>query len=445
MNRFLTLPVLSLICLATFSCTLFAQSDWPRFRGVDGKGISADEVPTEWGPDKNIRWKTELPGAGCSSPIVVGGKVFVTCYSGYGESRSNVGKKESLERHIVCIEQDSGKELWKKTVPTAPNEDDFSGIGVTAHGYASHTPVSDGEHLFVFFGKSGVITYDLEGKELWKKDVGGGSDSRRWGSGASPIVFEDMLIVPALAESRSVIAFDKKTGEQLWKFESGSLDKTWSTPIVVPAEEGRSDIVIGVPDELWAINPETGKLRWAASGVGGDGFYTSAIADGKTIYASVGGRTGGGCIAVKSGGRKDVTKTHVSWNGQTAASFATLLFNDGLLFMIGRNGVMTIVDADDGKEVKKVRFESTKSSKPAKSSGGGRMGSGDYGSPILAGGKLYYTKGNGETFVMTADEKCEQIAANKLTDDAEIFSGTPAISNGQILIRSNRHLYCIGE
>jgi len=440
MNRYMTLIAMAVIYLTTFNCTLFAQSDWPRFRGVDGSGVSADEVPTEWGPDKNIRWKTKLPGAGCSSPIIVGGKVFVTCYSGYGESRSKIGKKEDLKRHIVCIEQDSGTELWKKTVPTAPKEDDFSGAGVPAHGYASHTPVSDGQSLFVFFGKSGVIAYDLDGQELWKKDVGSGSDSRRWGSAASPIVYEDLLIVPALAESRAVIALDKKTGEQKWSFKSGSLDKTWATPIIVPAEEGRSDIVIGVPNELWAINPESGKLRWAASGVGGDGFFTSAIADGEMIYASVGGRSGGGSIAVKSGGRKDVTKSHVSWNGKTMASFATPVFHDGLLFMIGRSNRLAVVDAADGKELSEVRFESTKESKPA----GGSAGR-SYSSPIVAGGKLYYTTGNGETFVMTADEDCQQIAANKLTDDAETFSGTPAISNGQIFIRSNRHLYCIGQ
>ena len=437
---------LTMIALTVFHCSADAQSDWPRFRGVDGSGVSADEVPTEWGPDKNLQWKTKLPGAGCSSPIVVGDKVIVTCYSGYGESRNNVGKKGDLERHVVCIDKKTGDELWAKTVPGTSNEDPFSGIGVTAHGYSSSTPASDGEHLFVFFGKAGVIAYDLDGNEIWKKSVGSGSDSRRWGSGASPILYEDVVVVPALAEKRAVIGLDKKTGEQRWIFESESLDKTWSTPTLVPVDDERSDLVIGIPDELWGINPETGKLRWAVSGVGGDGFYTSAVEDDGVIYASAGGRSGGGSIAVKSGGKKDVTDSHVNWNRSGMySSFASPLVHDGIMFVSARGGVMNVVDATNGKELKKFRLESTKDSKPTNGTSGGRMGSADYGSPVLAGKHVYYTKGNGETFVMTADKDCKQIAANKLTDDAEVFSGTPAISDGQLFIRSNKYLYCVGE
>ena len=424
-----------------------AQDDWPRFRGVHGNGIG-ESAPTEWSPDKNICWKTPLPGAGCSSPIVVAGKVFLTCYSGYGESRDNVGKKEDLKREVVCIDQKSGKELWSKTIPGTDNEIDFSGIGVTAHGYASHTPVSDGESLFVFLGKAGVIAYDLDGKELWQKNVGDGSDSRNWGSASSPIVHGDLVVVPALAESRSVYGLDKKTGEQKWVCKSDAMDNTWSTPVVVDVDDSRSDIVIGVPDELWAINPESGKLKWVASGVGGEstGFYTSPVESDGVIYASVGGRSGGATVAVREGGVKDVTDSHVEWNGsKTQSSFASPVVYNGHLFAVGRGGIMQVVDIKSGEQVTKSRMESTDESKPANGGSGGRFGSADYGSPVIAGDKLYFTKGNGETFVFTADAECKQIAANKLTDDSEIFSGTPAISNGHMYIRSNKFLYCIGE
>jgi len=435
----------ALLSLTVIS-TANGQDDWPRFRGADGSGIAESSVPTEWSPDKNIKWKTELPGAGCSSPIAIGGKIFVTCYSGYGESRNNVGDKKDLQRHVVCIDQASGKELWSKTVAAdVENEDDFSGIGVTAHGYASHTPATDGEHLFVFMGKSGVVAYDLEGKELWQKKVGVGSDGRKWGSAASPIVHDDLVIVPALAESRAVYGLDKKTGEQKWVCESKAMDNTWSTPMVVDVDDERSDIIIGVPDELWAINPKTGKLAWAASGVGGEGFYTSAVQSDGIIYASVGGRSGGGSIAVRKGGKKDITESHVEWNDSTAGSFASPLVYNGHMFVIGRGGIMQILDISSGKQVKKSRMTSTDESRPKNGGSGGRFGSADYGSPIIAGDKIYYTKGNGETFVMNADDECEQVAVNKLTDDAEIFSGTPAVSKGQLLIRSNKFLYCIGN
>jgi outer membrane protein assembly factor BamB len=438
--------VASLFAVATLLTVAGAQEDWPRFRGPDGSGVSESSVPTEWGPNKNLKWKTELPGAGCSSPIVVGGKVFLTCYSGYGESRNNIGNKEDLERHVVCIDQDSGKKVWSKTIPGTANEIDFAGIGVTAHGYSSHTPVSDGERLFVFLGKAGVIAYDLDGNELWQRMVGDQSDSKNWGSASSPIVHGDLVVVPALAESRAVYGLDKKTGEQKWVCESDAMDNTWSTPMVVDVDDSRSDIVIGVPDELWAINPENGKLKWAASGIGGEntGFYTSPVENDGVIYATVGGRSGGGTIAVRKGGTKDVTDSHVSWNGRTASSFASPVVHNGHLFAVGR-GIMQVVNIKTGKEVGKVRMESTENSKPSNAGGGSRFGSPDYGSPVVAGDKLYYTKGNGETFVFNADAECKQVGANKLTDDSEIFSGTPAISNGQLLIRSNKYLYCIAQ
>lgn len=435
----------ALLSLTVIS-TANGQDDWPRFRGAGGNGIAESSVPTEWSPDKNIKWKTELPGAGCSSPIVIGGKIFVTCYSGYGEARNNVGNKEDLQRHVVCIDQESGKELWSKAVAAdVENEDDFSGIGVTAHGYASHTPATDGEHLFVFMGKSGVIAYDLEGNQLWQKKVGVGSDGRKWGSAASPIVHDDLVIVPALAESRSVFGLDKKTGEQKWVCESKAMDNTWSTPMVVNVDDDRSDIIIGVPDELWAINPKTGKLAWAASGVGGEGFYTSAVESEGIIYASVGGRSGGGSIAVRKGGKKDITESHVEWNDSTAGSFASPLVYNGHMYVVGRGGIMQILDISSGKQIKKSRMTSTADSRPKNGGNGGGFGSPDYGSPIIAGDKIYYTKGNGETFVMNADGEGEQVAVNKLTDDAEIFSGTPAVSKGQLLIRSNKYLYCVSE
>lgn len=422
-------------------------SEWSRFRGPQGSGISKESVPTEWSPDKNIKWKTALPGAGCSSPIVVAGKVFVTCYSGYGEARDNVGNKEDLKRHVVCIDQASGKELWSKTIDGTDNEDNFTGIGVTAHGYSSHTPVSDGQSLFVFLGKGGVIAYDLEGNELWTKDVGSRSDSKKWGSASSPVVCGDLVIVPAVAESRAVYGLNKKTGKQEWSCPSDAMDNTWSTPMVINVDDDRSDIVIGVPNELWAINPKTGKLAWLAAGVANEqtGFYTSPTISDGVIYASVGGRSGGGSIAVRAGGKKDVSDSHVQWKSKTSASFSSPVVFGGHMFTVARGGFLEVSDSKTGKSLKKLRFESTDSSRPKNAGGRSRFGSADYGSPVIAGDKLYFTKGNGETFVFNADAECEQIAANKLTDDKEIFSGTPAISNGQLLIRSSKFLYCVGE
>ena len=140
--------------------------DWPRFRGPNGSGISDSAVPTEFGKDSQMKWSLELPGRGVSSPIVVGNKVLVTCYSGYGMGGDETGKVEDLQRHLVCVDRNSGETLWTVTEPAALPEDPYSGAGVPAHGYASHTPTSDGERVFAFFGKSGVFAYDLDGNIL---------------------------------------------------------------------------------------------------------------------------------------------------------------------------------------------------------------------------------------------------------------------------------------
>jgi len=145
----------------------------------------------------------ELPGSGVSCPIVVGDKVFVSCYTGYGIDRQNPGKMDDLKRHLICFDRNSGKTLWQKTVDAVLPEDEYTGMGVPEHGYASHPPVSDGKNVYVFFGKSGVFAYDLDGTELWNAKAGTQSDDRSWGSFSSPIVVDNGLVVPAGPESRA--------------------------------------------------------------------------------------------------------------------------------------------------------------------------------------------------------------------------------------------------
>lgn len=187
------------VIAAAFAASSAVGSDWLRFRGPNGTGISPDTkaTPVTWSSTENLKWKVVLPGAGVSSPIVVGDRVFVTCYSGYGMSRESPGNQKDLKRHLVCVDRTTGSILWQKSFDPHLPEDQFSGAGVPEHGYASHTPVSDGERIYAFFGKSGVHAFDLDGKELWRAAVGTGSDPRRWGSSSSPIVFEKTLIVAA--------------------------------------------------------------------------------------------------------------------------------------------------------------------------------------------------------------------------------------------------------
>ena len=433
-------------------------SDWDRFRGPNGTGISpdADPLPATFNETQNLQWKVALPGAGVSCPIVVGDKVFVTCYSGYGLDRQNPGEIENPKRHLVCMDRATGKTLWEKTVDAVQPEDRYSGAGVPEHGYASHTPTSDGTNVYVFFGKSGAYAYDLDGNELWHTNVGKDSDDRQWGSSSSPILTGNVVVVAAGPEARAIVGLDKTTGKELWRADSDGLGNVWGTPALAKIDEERTDVVIGAPNEIWGLNPATGKLKWYCEAMATDQFNSSVvISDGK-IFA-VEGR-GGGSIAIKTGGKGDITATSVVWSGRDSSRFSTPLIYEGRMYLIS-GGVARCINAANDEQIFETRLQSagaaTSNEPPSGSSqaGGGRGGrggfgggggrGGDYSSPVLGDGKIYYVSRGGDIHVIKAADTFEQLATNRLTSDSEDFSATPAISSGQIFVRSNKHLYCV--
>ncbi|MGH7137485.1 MAG: PQQ-binding-like beta-propeller repeat protein, partial [Pirellulales bacterium] len=235
--------------------------DWPNFRGPNGLAVSRDTgLPVTWSDSTNIVWKTELPGPGSSSPIVAGQRVFVTCYSGYGVDRADPGEPSKLARSLVCVALADGRVLWRQSVPAVLPEDRYSGM-LADHGYASHTAATDGERVYVFFGKSGVLAFDLGGNPLWKQEVGASSQRMRMGSGASLCVYKNLVIVNASIEGEAIFAFDGATGRQVWKTEAKGYDGSYSTPVIVKSGH-RDEIVVNMPDEIWGLDPQDGGLFW---------------------------------------------------------------------------------------------------------------------------------------------------------------------------------------
>ena len=369
------------------SPTVALGADWTRFLGPDGRSISPDStaIPLKWSDKENVKWKAELPGRGVSSPIVVAGKVFVTSYSGYGLGGEDE-QMEDLKRHLSCFDAASGEPLWSKTVEAVLPEDPYRPPGVTSHGYASHTPTSDGEHVFAFFGKTGVIAYDMDGNELWRKSVGTGSGPQRWGSSSSPIVYgskdKKLVIVTAAEESEAIYAFDAATGEEVWKAPAESLQGTWSTPNLVKAGD-QTDLVVMVPGEVWGLNPDTGKLRWYSRGTTDSSTAASPTVIGDTIYA-VGGRSGD-AVAVKAGGKGDVNESHVQWDANIPGRFATPIVHAGHLFVFN-SGVLSCYDAATGDRVGQKRLSSSSEGRGGRG-GGGRGGFGGGRGPGGPGGE----------------------------------------------------------
>jgi len=287
------------VALIAFALAILGAAqgaDWLQFRGWDGTGTTVATPPIQWTETDGVKRKTSLPGPGSSSPVVLGDRVFVTCYSGYGVESANPGTMEKLTRHLVCVNRTTGKIQWNAEVPAVTPEDPYRGY-LTEHGYASSTPTTDGEAVYVFFGKSGVLAFDLEGKKLWQTSVGTESDVRGWGSSASPILFKNLVIVNAASESRAVVALEKKTGKQVWKAEGKKLSLSFSTPALVKTPN-RTDLVVAMPNEVWGINPETGKVFWYAS-ITPSGNVCPAVVPGDGVAFVTGGFQAKGTLAVK--------------------------------------------------------------------------------------------------------------------------------------------------
>jgi len=438
-TRFLIAIVVTITALST---SYSSADDWNRFRGPNGSGIAANNhsTPLHWNPHENVRWSVALPGPGNSSPIVVGHRVWVTCWSGYGLDRQEPGDQQNLKRHLLCFDRTNGNMLWSQVVDPYLPEDKYEGM-FTEHGYASHTPVSDGKRVFAFFGKTGVVAFDVEGNKLWHTSLGTRSGASGWGTASSPILYKNFVIVPATAESHSLVALDQQTGSEVWRHKAEGYHSTWSTPILVDAPNGRQVLVVVVPQEIWGIDPDTGKLLWYCRGPQSETACASAIASDGIVYA-IGGRNAGS-TAVRVGGTGDVSDSHILWTGDHSISIGTPLLHKGLIYWFSR-GVAYCIDASNGETVYRERLSTDIASSSSAGKAREALRGRSYVSPVAADGKLYFLASSGYTFVQELGRQFKQLALNPLGKKEEEFQGTPAISNGELFIRSSRKLYCIG-
>ncbi|QDT12878.1 PQQ-binding-like beta-propeller repeat protein [Planctomycetes bacterium K23_9] len=410
-----------LASLSVFCFVTFAQADdWPEFLGPGGTARSAEVVPVKWDETENLAWKVELPGSGSSSPIVVGEKVIVTCY---------VASEETAKREVLCFDKNNGKLLWSIDFPIDYREDGYQGY-ITEHGYASNTPVTDGKHVFVFLGKGGVHCLTLDGEKVWNVDVGKESSNRKWGSAASLVLFDDSVIVNASEEAKAIIALDKSTGKEVWKQEAGMLELTYGTPRIIKLDSGRHEMVISVPGELWSLNPKTGKLIWYAESPMTGNVCPSVIIDGETIY-SFGGYRASGSIAVRAGGKDDVTQTKILWTNRASSYVATPLLHEGRFYWIDDRGIAYCTSAEGGEEIYRDRVNKLKSGRPV------------YASPVMIGEHIYVVTRRSGTLVYKPSDSFEPLAQNVITGDETDFNASPAVSDGKLYLRSDQSLYCI--
>jgi hypothetical protein len=425
-RRALTLVGLLLAVAIAAVATAAEAADWTQFRGPGGLATSQETgLPSTWSLEENLLWRTELRGPGGSSPITVGDRIYLTAYSGYG-LEPNEGSDDDLMRHVICLDRKSGKTVWTKEFKPRLPESVYKAGNDSHHGFATSTPVSDGERLYVFFGKSGVYCLDLEGNEIWHELVGDGT--KGWGSGASPVLFGDLLIVNASVESGALVALDKRTGKQVWTAEE-RLRGAWNTPLLVKTDAGKTELVISLPQKLVGIDPESGKTLWYCDGIR-DGSYVcpSAVAHEGIVYA-IGGRTNT-ALAVRAGGSGDVTDTHVLWFVGAGSNVSSPVYHDGHVFWVHEGGIAYCLDAKTGEEVYAERLAPRT----------GRV----YSSVTLADGKLYAVSQYAGTYVIAANPTFELLAHNTIADDESRANASPVVDSGRLLLRNDRYLYCIG-
>ncbi len=411
------------------------RETWTRFRGPLGQGISDDtQIPTQWSDASHVKWRTALPGPGASSPVLSDEFVFLTTYSGYGVGR-NAGSTNNLKRELHCIDRSNGKLMWSKTAETVLPEDPYQGMGLPEHGYATNTPVTDGNRVYAFFGKSGVYGYDVQGNEQWRVSVGTESGNRGWGTGASLLLYQDLVIVNAAEESQSIYGINKHTGKIEWTAPGGSLELCYGTPSLVHVNDERDDLVIAVPGEVWGLNPSTGKLVWYVETKLTGNLAPSVIVDGNRVYVFGGYRSSGSlALRVDADCDANVTKSHVLWTGRNSSYVATPVFHQGRLYWIDDRGQYFCINASDGEVVHKARVPGIDTS-----------GRPVYASPICIHGRIYAQSRTSGMYVLEPGDTLKVLATNKFASDDSVFNATPAVSNGQLFVRSDKYLYCIAN
>lgn len=397
------------------------SANWFRFRGPTGNGISHADTPLNWSQDQNIAWKTPLPGPGASSPVVWGDRIFLTCYTGYGTPREPGGSLDQLRRHVMAFNTSDGALLWDKAIaPKLPEEET-----IRDHGYAANTPAVDEDRVYVFLGKTGVFAFDHDGKQLWQADVG--QKTHGWGTSSSPLLYQDLVIINASVESDSLVALDRKTGQEVWK--AGGIKQAWNTPIVVTAPAGHKELIVAIQGKILAFGPPSGKPLWSCD-TGITWYMVPTIVEQDGVLYILGGRSGITSLAVKTGGTGDVTDSHRLWTSNKGSNVSSPIFKDGYLYwMNDQRNIAYCAKAESGEIVYEERVDRA-----------GQI----YASPLLAGDRIYYTDRGGNTFVIAAEPEFKQLAVNDLKDGGQ-FNGSAAVLGNRLLIRSDNFLYCLGS
>jgi outer membrane protein assembly factor BamB len=440
------LPLLILITVTAVSAPNDA-AHWPQWRGPFDNGVARTAAPTEWSATKNIAWKTDIPGRGNSSPVIWGNRIFITTAipteaaapsapaegpAGGPEARGGRrgpggGSGAGVEHRFVVMALDraTGKVVWEKTARVAkPHEGYHHRYG----SFASNSPVTDGQHVYAFFGSRGLFVYDLDGKLVWQKDFPPMRMRLAFGEGVAPVLDGNRLILSLDQEAESqIVVLDKRNGKELWRMARDE-QSSWSQPLVVE-HGGKRQIVVAATNRVRSYDAETGKVIWEAGGLGGNVIPAPVSKDG--IVWVMSGYRNPNMMAIRLGREGDLTGTDaILWTNQRGNPYtASPVLHEDKLYFISDNGLLSCLNAKTGEPYylqqrlpKPYAFKS---------------------SPVAAGGKLYLATEDGDVVVVRMGEKFEVLATNTIAE--EMYVATPAIAENTLYLRGPNTLYAIRE
>jgi outer membrane protein assembly factor BamB len=420
-----------------------SAGNWPQWRGPDGSGISNEKnLPSEWSPTKNIKWKAPIDGRAHSSPIVWGNKVFVTTAVEGAEVPGAKAVKHVLEgdkefihpdsvgadrKHafkLICLDRETGKIVWQKTAWEGTPYDNRH----RKSSYAASTPATDGKLVYAFFGTEGLYAYDFKGNLAWKAQLGNLANLGM-GTGTSPILFDNLVIVQCdedNGEASFIVAVDKKTGKEVWKTPR-KIQVSWSTPLLARTST-RAELIASGTEAVIAYDPATGKELWRHKGVESNAI-PSPVANNDFVFL-VAGFPAKIAMAIRLGQTGDLTGTpNVPWQYAKGTAYvpSPILYGD-YLYLTTDRGILTCIDAKTGE----VKYEGGRIPIPATFTA----------SPVAFEGKILMTSEDGDTFVVKSGPKHEILGTNSV---GEAVYASPAIADGRIFIRGEKNLYCIGS
>jgi len=402
--------LIALVALANAGRAGAASVDWPAWRGPHGDGRSDEQkLPTRWSATENVHWKVPIPGKGHSSPIVCGDRIFLT-----------TALEADQKRILLCLNRLDGNVRWEREVLRAPLEQRHE-----RNSYASATPATDGIHVWVSFLQKPTIQlvcYDVDGNEVWRKSPGTFESAH--GFCSSPVLFDDLVILNCDQDAKAwIVAYDKATGKERWRTDRPNRIRSYCTPLAIDVE-GSKQLVMSGSKSVVSYAPQTGKPIWNIDGPT-EQLVASLVYEQGVVFVT-GGYPDLHMLGIDPRGRGNVTDTHVLWRTHKGVSYVpSPVAHDGHFFVVSDNGIASCLEARTGQLKWKHRL--------------GRRHSA---SAVVGGGHVYFLSEEGETFVVRASTEFKLVAENALH---EACFASPAASRGQLFIRTDKHLYCIGK